>query len=147
VGKFVQRDCTEEATALFTRFVERHGLSYQVDADAPVEVMWHIPAQNGLSLSLTLGLQNSDELNLGVEEFWSYFFPFDEVAAEFEQILDAWMAGDARVGVAGKRARILQIKDGDIWRTVYKAGGLPFFTPKPSAFIYNDLTYSNSTMT
>ena len=145
--KFVRRECTEEATALFTRFVERHGFTHEVDSDAPVEVMWHIPAQNGLSLPLTLGLQNWDELNLGVEDFWSYFFPFDDVAEQFELILDRWVAGDARVGITGKRGRILQLRDGDEWKAVYKASTLPFFTPKPKAFIQNDPTYSNSTMT
>jgi hypothetical protein len=147
LSKCVQRDCTEEATALFTRFVERHGFTYDVDADAPVELMWTLPAQKGLSLPLNLGLQNSDELNFGVEKFWSYFFPFDDVAAEFEEILDNWVAGDARVGITGNRGRILQVRDGDEWKTVYKADTLPFFKPKPKAFIYNDPAYSNSTIT
>jgi len=147
VAKFVHRDCTEEAVALFTRFVERHGLTHEIDSEAPVEVMWHIPAQKGLSRPLTLGLQNRDELNLGVEDFWSYFFPFDDVAQEFELILDKWVTGDARMGITGKRGRILQLRDGDEWKTVYKANGLPFFRPKPRAFIFNDPAYSNSTMT
>ena len=146
MGKFVQRDRTEEATALFTRFVERHGFAHEVDADAPVEVMWHIPAQKGLSLPLTLGLQNWDELNFGVDDFWSYFFPFDGVAQEFDQILEQWVAGDARVGVTGRRGRILQVRDGDEWTTVYKANTMPFFRSKPREFICNDPNYSNSTM-
>jgi hypothetical protein len=145
--KFVHRDCTIEATALFTRFIERHGFTHDVDTNAPVEVMWHIPAQKGLSLPLTLGLQNWDELNLGVEKFWSYFFPFDDVAQRFEQILDKWVAGDARVGITGRRGRILQVRDGGEWETVYKADTLPFFRPRPKEFIFNDPTYSNSTMT
>ncbi|MDP2046859.1 MAG: Sua5/YciO/YrdC/YwlC family protein [Deltaproteobacteria bacterium] len=41
-----------------------------------------------MSLPLTLGLQNSDELNFGVADFWSYFFPFDDVAREFGDHLD-----------------------------------------------------------
>lgn len=145
--KFVHRDCTEEATALFMRFVDRHGFTHEVNTDAPVEVMWNIPAQRGLSLPLTLGLQNLDELNLGVEDFWSYFFPFDDVAEQFELILDQWVAGDARVGITGKRGRILQLRDGDEWKTVYRANTMPFLRPKPRRFIYNDPSYSNSTIT
>ena len=144
--KFVHRDCTDEATALFTRFVERHGFTHEVDDQAPVEVMWHIPTQKGLSLPLTLGLQNWDELNLGVDDFWSYFFPFDEVAADFDHVLDKWVAGDARVGITGKRGRVLQVRDGEEWRTVYRVNGLPFLRPKPRSFVYNDPDYSNSTM-
>lgn len=147
MAKFVQRDCTEEATALFTRFVESHGFSHEADADAPVELMWHIPTQEGLSLPLTLGLQNSDELNFGVEDFWSYFFPFDDVAEQFEWMLEMWVSGHARVGVIGKRSRVLQIGNGEEWKTVYKANVLPFSWRKPSTFIYNDPNYSNSTMT
>ena len=64
--------------------MKRPGLTHQVDTEALVELMWHIPAQKGLSLPLTLGLQNWDELNLGVEDFWSYFFPFENVAEKFE---------------------------------------------------------------
>jgi hypothetical protein len=108
--------------------------------------MWHVPRQEGLSFPLTLGLQNWDELNLGVEDFWSYFFPFDDVAQQFELILDKWVAGDARVGITGRRGRILQLRDEDEWKTVYQANTMPFFKPKPRAFIYNDPTYSNSTI-
>lgn len=147
MGKFVQHDCTDEAVALFARFLDRHGFTHNVCPDAPVEVMWDVPAQTGLSLPLTLGLQNSDELNFGVADFWSYFFPFDDVAREFEELLDNWVAGDARVGVTGKRGRILQVRKGDEWETVYKADIMPFFRPRPKSFIFNDPSYSNSTIT
>ena len=147
MARFVQRDCTEDAIALFSGFVSRYGLTYEVDTEAPVEVMWRIPAQTGLSLPLILGLQNSDELNLGIEEFWSYFFPFDDVTQQFEMILDKWVVGDARIGIAGRRGRILQLRDGDEWETAYKANTMPLLRAKPRAFIYNDPSYSNSTMT
>jgi hypothetical protein len=42
-------------------------------------------------------LQNNDELNFGVSGFWSYFFPFPKVAVKFEEILDAWIEGRARI--------------------------------------------------
>ena len=153
MSKFIHRDCTEEATALFSSFVERHGFAYEVDTDAPVEVLWHIPAQERLSLPLTLGLQNWDELNFGVEDFWSYFFPFDAVASEFEKILDQWVTGDARVAVVGRRARTLQIRDGEGWKSVYWADQFPLFQKlfgiqrRVWATVENDPDYSNSTMT
>jgi len=81
---------TDEATALFSRFAKRHGL-HHLEIDAPVEVLWEFPIQTGLSLPLTLGLQNNDELNFGVPGFWSYFFPFPRIAEEFESCLDAWL--------------------------------------------------------
>lgn len=68
-------DYTTQAKALFGRFAERHGLSYAISPDAPVEVLWTFPEQPKLSMPITLGLQNLDELNFGVSDFWSYFFP------------------------------------------------------------------------
>ena len=72
-----------------------------------------------LAILQTLGLQNGDELNLGVSDFWSYFFPFEEVAAEFERILDAWVTGEARVAITGPWGRVLQLREGGRWKSVY----------------------------
>jgi len=77
-------DYSEEAAALFARFAERHRLIYSVEPDAPIEVLWEFPEQQGLSFPVTLGLQNGDELNFGVADFWSSFFPFERSASTFE---------------------------------------------------------------
>jgi hypothetical protein len=103
-------DHTNEATALFGRFARRHGLDH-LEIDAPVEVLWEFPIQRGLSLPLTLGLQNRDELNFGVPGFWSYFFPFSRIAEEFESCLDAWLIGEARIV---RRRRFLQVASSSI---------------------------------
>lgn len=125
-------DYTEEATALFTRFAERHRLRYEVERDAPVEVLWNFPAQDGLALPIILGVQNGDELNLGVSDFWSSFFPFEKVAGQFERALDAWIVGDARIAVTGPWGRVLQVWEDDRWRSIYGANRvLPVWqTPK-----------------
>jgi hypothetical protein len=120
---------TQDAEALFQRFANRHGLTYTVETE-PMEVCWTFPQQPKLSLPVTLGLQNSDELNFGVSDFWSYFFPFEKVADKFERILDAWVRGDARVAIVGPIARILQVRDGGRWRAVYHANRfLPIWRP------------------
>ncbi|HWW12851.1 MAG TPA: hypothetical protein VN018_10050 [Brevundimonas sp.] len=116
-----RRDHTPDAEALFARFAKRHGLTYAVQTGAPVEVMWLFPRQDGLNLPITLGLQNGDELNFGVADFWSHIFPFGAVADDFETLLDAWVTGDARIQVLGGRHRILQRRNGDRWETVYRA--------------------------
>lgn len=132
------RDFTMEAEALFQRFAERHDLRYTVQPDAPIEVLWEFPEQPKLSLPLSLGLQNGDELNFGVSDFWSYFFPYPTVAEHFDSILDAWVEGRARVGVTGRRSRILQVRKGDVWETVYGAGGCIWpFRRQPRVFISN----------
>jgi len=104
-----------------------------------MEVCWTFPEQAKLSLPLTLGLQNCDELNFGVSDFWSYFFPFEAVADKFERILDAWVVGDARVATTGLRSRLLQVREGNRWRTVYGAGGCLFpFRSTPFGFVFNE---------
>lgn len=114
-------DYSEEATALFARFAERHRLVYSVAPDAPIEVLWEFPEQHGLSPPITLGLQNGDELNFGVANFWSYFFPFEESVLNFERALDAWVLGNARIVHVALGGRALQLLDGDRWITVYRA--------------------------
>ena len=119
------RDFTGDAQALFSRFAVRHGLTYEVETGRPLEVCWTFPKQPKLSLPLILALQG-DELNFGVSDFWSYFFPFDQVADHFEHILDAWVAGDARIAITGFQSRLLQIQEGGRWKTTYWADGLVF---------------------
>lgn len=116
-----QRDFTSEAESLFATFALRHGLAYEIDDKAPVEVCWRFPAQPGLSEPIILGLQNGDELNFGVGKFWSYFFPFLERVDEFARVLDAWVGGEARV-ISRVFSEDLQLRDGDRWRKVYSAG-------------------------
>lgn len=133
-------DYTTQAEALFGRFAERHGLSYAITPDAPVEVLWTFPEQPKLSMPITLGLQNSDELNFGVSDFWSYFFPFEAVAEEFERAIDAWVHGDARIAVGRGRGRKLQVREGDKWATIYGANGCLLPLPsKPVRFEMNQL--------
>jgi hypothetical protein len=103
-------------------------------------VLWTFPAQNRLYHPLTLGLQNLDELNFGVSDFWSYFFPFDRAIAEFERLLDAWVSGQARILVTGRRGRVLQRLDGDEWTTVYQAGRILPFRGVPKIVIQNEPT-------
>lgn len=121
-------DYSEEATALFTRFAERHQFVHSVEPDAPIEVMWGFPEQQGLSFLIILGLQNGDELNFGVADFWSNFFPFEKSATTFERALDAWVVGDARIVRVPLGGRALQLLDSGGWKTIYRAN---CFLPVP----------------
>jgi len=137
------RDYAEEATALFTRFAERHRLKYEVVEDAPVEVWWTFPPQENLTHKVVLALQNNDELNFGVVDFWSYFFPYETVATDFESFIDAWVVGNARIAVVGGGARLLQVRAGDDWNTVYGAGGCLFPTLRPPKRLITNVSLSN----
>lgn len=127
----------EQATILFARFAEKHRLRYEVEPDAPIEVLWNFPTQDALSLPVTLGLQNGDELNFGVADFWSNFFPFEDVVALFEIILDAWVSGNARIVLVRLGGRALQLREKDEWRTVYRANCILPVPKSPRRTILN----------
>lgn len=134
-----QRDCTEDAEQLFRRFAEKNDLTFEVDSGQPMEVCWNFPLQKKLHLPVTLGLQNSDELNFGVSDFWSYFFPFDQVAGKFSAAIDAWVTGEARIAITGFRSRLLQVRKDEEWQTIYGANGCLFpFRFTPFRYVYND---------
>lgn len=130
-------DCTAKAERLFREFAKRHDLRFESDLEVPMELCWTFPVQPGLSMPITLGLQNLDELNFGVGEFWSYFFPFDDVAPRFEGFIDAWIEGDARVAMTGRSSGWLQVRDGVSWKTVYSANP-SFFRRRPKVFLINE---------
>jgi hypothetical protein len=130
-------DYTKEAIKLFERFAAKHQLVYEIEDQTEVDLLWSFRVQAKLSRPIMLGLQNGDELNFGVERFWSYFFPFEDVAQRFELILDSWVEGRARIGIVGMGGRILQHKENDIWQIAYSAG---IFLPtwrKPKRYFYN----------
>lgn len=133
-------DYSEEATALFTRFAERHQLTYSVEPDAPIEVLWDFPAQNCLSLPITLGLQNGDELNFGVAKFWSSFFPFASSAPLFERALDAWVIGEARIAHVALGGQAFQLLESGRWKTIYRANCLLPVPRSPKRTIANEPT-------
>lgn len=76
-------------------------------------------------------------MNFGVENFWSYFFPFPDVEKKFEELIDAWVEGRARiVPKAGLLRQVLelQVLEGSgQWKGAYGAASLSF--KKRSPFI------------
>jgi hypothetical protein len=124
-----QRSYATEAEELFSRFATRHQLSYHVTEAGEldhfgVDLLWKFPEQDKLTLPITLGLQNNDELNFGAPAFWSYFFPYPTVCSKFEAILDAWVEGRARIARDGiLRGCRLQVLGEDGWTTIYTARG------------------------
>lgn len=83
------QDYTHEAEALFARIAERRGLRFEIDQKAPVEVLWRFPKQEQLSVPIVLALQNNDELNFGVADFWSYLFPFPQVGFDTRDVFQS----------------------------------------------------------
>lgn len=131
-------DFSQEAEALFKRWAERHNLHYDIRDEENVEVLWEFPQQTKLWLPVTLGLQDLNVLNFGVADFWSFIHPFETNATYFENLLDAWLSGNARVAVLRWGGRTLQMRDGSTWKTVYWANVWPLpILRKPKSFIVN----------
>jgi hypothetical protein len=127
-----RRDFTIEAEALFHEIVAATGLTYQQDHEWP-ELIWKLPIQHGLSVPMMLGLQNDDELNLGIGDFWSYIFPFPKVQHDFRRLAIGFVEGRCRVsewrrmGVLYKRT--LEEPDGLQWRRAYTEHLFPLPLP------------------
>ncbi|MFN0137441.1 MAG: hypothetical protein ACKVS9_15160 [Phycisphaerae bacterium] len=140
---------TADAEALFRNFARRHSFSIEKVNDPEVELLMRVPAQPGLSFELTLGLQNGDELNIGFEEFWSYFFPFDEKTRRtVVDALDALVAGECRLAIHTQLGRVvkhvLERRHDGRWRSVYTAIAsfqLPFLGTG-TAYTYNECARS-----
>ena len=87
----------DEAEALFTNFAEKHSLNIVKKSEEQMDLSMIVPQQSGLSFEIMLGLQNNDEINIGIGNFWSYFFPFPEVKDKVAIILDGLCTGDTRL--------------------------------------------------
>ena len=118
-------DYTADAEALFRDFARRHAFAIEKMDEPNVELLMRVPRQPGLSFELTLGLQNKDELNIGFERFWSYFFPYEDQRQIVSDALDALVTGECRLAIHTQLGRVVkrvleQRLDGH-WRPLYTA--------------------------
>jgi hypothetical protein len=137
-------DYTAEAEALFRDFARRHSFAIETVDEPNMELLMRIPQQPGLSFELTLGLQNKDEVNIGFEKFWSFFFPYEDARQLVSELLDAIVAGDCRLATHEQLGwvvkRELEQRSVGNWRTVYTAYSLfkiPFLRTTVS-YCYNE---------
>jgi len=118
-------DHTDDAEALFRDFARRHSFAIEKLDGAPVELLMRVPPQPGLSFELTLGLQNGDEANIGFEEFWSYFFPYEKNRQTVSDALDGLVAGDCRLAIhsqlGGVVKLVLELRTNGTWQPIYTA--------------------------
>lgn len=121
----MRRDFTKEAEDLFRSFAARHGLAIEKLDEPNVELLMRVPAQRRLDFELTLGLQNGDEINVGFEKFWSYFFPFEKQQENVERALDGLMSDQTRLATHRQFGwivkRVLEVCNEGKWRPVYQA--------------------------
>lgn len=116
-------DYRPEAEALFKGIAERQGCRLERHSEAPVELLFSLigPDPNE---TIKLGLQNGDELNLGIDDFWSCFFPFEEMKSVFRKTVQGWFTGQSRLVYRWRGKRLmkieLQVKLKDqSWQRVY----------------------------
>jgi hypothetical protein len=90
---------TIEATRqTFIGIAERHGLKWEWDSDAPVELACWLPAQDGLDFELWLNLQNEDEIGVQTDIFTAEWFPANDPSkcSAFINFVDGLIAGDVK---------------------------------------------------
>ena len=87
------------ARETFVQLAESHGLSLEWIDDAPVELCALLPKQPGLDWSLSLLLQNEDELCIQSEWFAVEWFPahHPKREAEFIEALDGLLSGTVQL--------------------------------------------------
>jgi len=139
-----RRDYAPEAETLFREIVATTGLTVDTQPNEFPELIWHAPAQSGLSVEMVFGLQNYDELNLGIGPFWSCMFPFEKVQHDFKRLALGFIAGTCRVAEWRRGSllykRTLEEPSGSRWRTAYTEIILPFplvFGRRHASFITN----------
>jgi hypothetical protein len=136
------QDHTQEAEALFRNFANRHLLTIERVDEPNVELLMRVPPQPGLSFELMLGLQNGDELNIGFERFWSYFFPFERKRDLVVSLLNGIVTGGCRLAIHRQFGfgvkRVLERRVNYAWEPIYHAlgVGLPFIGTSVS-YVYN----------
>jgi hypothetical protein len=132
-----------QAEALFREFAERHSFVIEKVREPNADLLMRVPRQPGLSFDLTLGLQNIDELNIGFDEFWSYFFPFNHKRQIVSDALDALAVGQCRLAIHTQLGsvvkRVLEQSRGGKWEPIYTAVAriqIPLVGTKTS-YLYN----------
>ena len=144
------KDYTLEAETLFQAFASRHSFIIERIDEPNIELLMRVPRQSGLSFELTLGLQNLDEINIGIEKFWSYFFPFPEVHRLVANILDDLVSGSCRLATyrqfGGVVKRTLEQHSKGTWSTIYTAPSRPKipFIGMTVLYLQNDNTLAEN---
>ena len=116
---------TSDAETLFRAFARRHSFTIERVDEPGFELLMRVPRQPGLSFELELGLQNYDEINIGFEEFWSYFFPYEKARQIVSDTLDALAVGECRLAIhtqlGGVLRRVLEQRCNGHWEPIYTA--------------------------
>jgi len=86
-------DNIESALKLYRTLASKHGLSFSEEANADGDVFLVFPKQNNLMFCMTLGLQNGDEANIGINDFWSYIFPYQDNTGFLEETIEGLVSG------------------------------------------------------
>ena len=115
----------DRARAMFADTAERHGLRYELDEAAPVEVAITIPAQEGMDFALALWL-SGDEFGCGGDHWYANIFPADDEAKWqiITRVVDGLITGEARVALYTALGRAkpywteVQLQKGRRWRSV-----------------------------
>lgn len=121
----------DEAEALFVAFAQKHDLNFIKEITADGDIFLVFPEQDGLRFRLTLGIQNGDEANIGINDFWSYIFPYPDNVEFLNETLDGLFGGTHTLAEYKQFNRVTKLcllnSQDEIIYTDVKRIKLPFF--------------------
>ena len=126
----------DEAEALYVDFAHKHQLHFVKEITADGDIFLVFPVQDKLSFKLTLGIQNGDEANIGIKDFWSYIFPYPDNVEYLNEILDGLVTGTHSLAEYQQLNRVTKIcllnSRDEIIYTDVKRIKFPFFAQRIS---------------
>lgn len=134
----IERERFEQVLALLAR--EFPNVRVEVERDHPhVEAAADIPVQAGVSVPISINLQNADELHLNLGEHFAVgWFPCgrDEVFHRYCEALRGWLSGgyqvvESYIGRKAVSANLQEPVKGGGWKNVTAWGNLAGCLPLP----------------
>ena len=108
-----------------------------IESPEHTDIEMRLPAQTGLNYEVCLNLQNTDELQFNVDDFWAEWFPCTapKIAESFHRAVSGFLAGEYRIEIYSRKGRpykrLLQAPNLGSWETVYTPSSLHWPCLKP----------------
>jgi hypothetical protein len=129
-----ERDNIHSASNLYRTLASKHELSFSEKLNADGDVFFVFPKQANLMFDMTLGLQNGDEANIGINDFWSYIFPYQDSVRFLQETIEGLVKGTHYLAEYRQFNRVtklcLQNSCDEIIYTDIKRMKFPFFAQR-----------------
>lgn len=136
-------DHSISAQELYISFAKRFGLRFEKETNKYGDKFLVVPKQEGLNFQITLGLTGLDEAHIGVDDFWSYIFPFPEKIDYLNNTLNGLYEGIVRLAEYQQFGRVTKrcLLNGEDVKIYTEIVGIkiPFLKEKITNIISNQI--------